>query len=230
MFEIYNKSSEDMKEIESKSIDLIMTSPPYNMGPDYKTFNGDSFFEEYLELLNKVIKECFRVQTGKGKLIVEIADSIRIKDKYIQLAGLFQSICIKVGYKLINRHINFINTKGNIEVPDHSFDDNYSTKLNGHSNCHQIIIFSKDKNSKVEQGKVIYSTYLTEPDHPCPFPKTHFFILDKYFEKGMSVLDPFMGTANLGVEVLRRGSKFYGYDIVKKYYGFAKKKLERINN
>ena len=46
----------------------------------------------------------------------------------------------------------------------------------------------------------------------------------------MSVLDPFMGTANLGVEVLRRGSKFYGYDIVKKYYGFAKKKLERINN
>ena len=40
---IYYKSSEDMHEIESNSIDVIITSPPYNRDKRYSDDIGDIY-------------------------------------------------------------------------------------------------------------------------------------------------------------------------------------------
>jgi DNA modification methylase len=226
-FRVYNKSSERMNEIQDGSIDLVITSPPYNIGTGYGSFSDNLAFEDYMKMISNVINECYRVQTPKGKLIVEVADSIRIGGLYVQLAGLFQSICLKKGYFLERRDINFIRSKDNCELPDHAFDENYSTTSNGHSNCHQILVFSKEKNKSFRQGRVLYLNYEESAEHPCPFPqKTIEFILNNYFTPGDRILDPFMGTANLGREVLRLGGYFFGYEIDKGFYQTALKKLK----
>lgn len=226
-YTIFNKSSESMDEIESESIDLVFSSPPHNLKTSYEEFKDDYEFDKYFDLMKNVISECFRVNTNNGRLIVEVADSIFTKGKYIQLAGLIQKLVIAEGYYLETRHINFINTKNLIELPDsdHKIDKNYLTTINSHSNCHQILVFRK-KQVKFTQGEILYINYLNSLGHPYEEPKKMIeFILNKYFKSGMSLLDPFMGTAGLGAEVIKQQGYFFGYELVKKYFNLAKEKL-----
>lgn len=75
---IYNKSCvDDMKEIKTSSIDLILTSPPYW---DIKDYNVDKqlgcglTYRCYLELLKKNIFECMRVLKEDRFCIFNVAD------------------------------------------------------------------------------------------------------------------------------------------------------------
>jgi len=56
-----------LKKIENEKFDLIITSPPYNVGKEYETKTS---IEKYLELQEKVINEIVRVTSNKGSIIV----------------------------------------------------------------------------------------------------------------------------------------------------------------
>lgn len=79
-----------MKEkIPDNSIDLIITSPPYNLGNDfhsnsirYKSYDGDDMTEnEYQKWQLEVLSECYRVLKENGSLWYN--HKVRIKDKEI---------------------------------------------------------------------------------------------------------------------------------------------------
>lgn len=76
---VYNKSSEDMSEVESGSIHSIICSPPYFDMFDYGTgkdqLGKESSVDLYLDNLMKVFQECFRVLRNDGSLWVNINDS-----------------------------------------------------------------------------------------------------------------------------------------------------------
>jgi DNA modification methylase len=70
----------------------------------------------------------------------------------------------------------------------------------------------------------------SEEGHPCPFS---FEIISKMlsiveFSKGMTVLEPFMGTGRLGREVVKRGGKYIGYEIEKKHFDTAQAKISGL--
>lgn len=73
---VYIKSSQDMSEVPSGSVNLIITSPPYWSLKDYGTDDqigfGSSSYQAYLDELNKVWKECVRVLAPDGKLCINI--------------------------------------------------------------------------------------------------------------------------------------------------------------
>lgn len=77
---IYNKSSEDMSEIETGTINCIITSPPYFQMRDYGTGNEQIGLEQsvdlYLNSLMKVFRECFRVLREDGSCFVNINDCV----------------------------------------------------------------------------------------------------------------------------------------------------------
>ncbi|NQV00806.1 MAG: site-specific DNA-methyltransferase [Parcubacteria group bacterium] len=226
-YKIFNKSSESMTDIDNESIDLIFFSPPYNIKTFYGNFNDNLKFEKYLDFMKNVILECARKLKKDGRLIIEIADSIFINQKYIQLAGVIQKLAVSnADLFLETRHINFIQTKDLFELPDHGFDKNYSTSIKAHSNCHQILVFNKTK-TKPKNGEILYINHKPSSEHPCPEPQEMIdFIFKNYFKTGMKVLDPFMGTANLGIQIVRNGGTFLGYELVERFYNIAKKKLE----
>ncbi|TFH27144.1 MAG: site-specific DNA-methyltransferase, partial [Promethearchaeota archaeon] len=77
---IYFSSSENMDAIPENSIDLIVTSPPYNRGKRYQSdsnqvYNDKKKEEEYLKFLNRVWKECLRVAKDEAIFFLNIGDS-----------------------------------------------------------------------------------------------------------------------------------------------------------
>ena len=76
---------EVMKDIPDVRIDLIITSPPYNIGKmhsnqlQFGTYNGnDMKEEEYQEWQIKVLNECFRILKDDGSMFYN--HKVRIKN------------------------------------------------------------------------------------------------------------------------------------------------------
>ena len=68
---IIQGSSETMIDIPDNSVHLMITSPPYNVSKDY---DDDLSLKEYLELLQKVFKETFRVLVHGGRACINVAN------------------------------------------------------------------------------------------------------------------------------------------------------------
>ncbi|MHA2367137.1 MAG: DNA-methyltransferase, partial [Candidatus Hodarchaeales archaeon] len=83
---IYYKSSEDMLEVKDESIDLIITSPPYNRKKHYsddheEQYNDNLSDEDYFALLKRVWKECYRVLKPSGLFFLNIGDAAQDQGK-----------------------------------------------------------------------------------------------------------------------------------------------------
>lgn len=217
-----------MSECRNDSVDLIVTSPPYNIGTQYGSHEDRLSFEGYQEMMDRVVGECFRVLKTTGKMLIEVADSIVVEKRYIQLARMIQDRALDRGFFLVERHINFIKTRNGIELPDHDWNDSFYTERDAHSNCHQWLVFSKKKRD-FEGGGIYYVNYEESKDHPCPFSQEECeILLEKYFHSGDVVLDPFMGVAVLGGFILKREGFFRGYEIDRQLFGKAKRNLDRV--
>lgn len=219
-----------MKEVMSNSVDLIVGSPPYNIGTRYAENKDLTAFNNFKKMLDRIYSECFRVLKKDGTMIVELADTVFTEGSYVELAGLVQSLCLKKGFILESRHINFAMSHHHVEGLEHDWNSDYTTKHNAHSNCHQILVFRKGR-TKWKEGKILYFNYASAEGHPCPTPLGIYnFILENYFKKGQTVLDPFAGTARLGEATLKLGGTFIGYEISKKYSRYATNKLSKLNS
>ncbi len=98
---IYNKSSEDMSEIESGTIKCIITSPPYFQMRDYGTGDEQLGMEQtveiYLNNLMKIFKECYRVLRDDGSCFVNINDCV-IGGKYQAVPQKFLLRMLDLGF------------------------------------------------------------------------------------------------------------------------------------
>ncbi len=62
-----------LKEIEDGKFDLIITSPPYNVGKSYET---KSSIEKYLESQEEIINELVRTLSDKGNLCWQVGNYV----------------------------------------------------------------------------------------------------------------------------------------------------------
>ncbi|MFW9905208.1 MAG: DNA-methyltransferase [Candidatus Thorarchaeota archaeon] len=71
---VYFKSSENMDEIPSESVTLVITSPPYWNVRDYggEQIGFGQSYNSYINSLNKVWSECIRVLQPNGKIAINI--------------------------------------------------------------------------------------------------------------------------------------------------------------
>ncbi len=235
-YSIYNKSSENMSEIPDNSVDFVVFAPPYNIDTPYSDVENydHKSFEDFKSLLNKVIKECARVLKPNGLFLNESADTIYSKGKLIALSGLIQKLCLENSLKIRERHINFLQSENGVELTDkeHNWSEDYYSEEDSHSNCHQWFIMSKDQSIKFnsEIGKIFYVDYpASEEGHPCPFSQEHVdtFLNLLGFKDNNTLLEPFMGTGRMGLEVLKKNGNYYGFELEKKHFDFAKNRLEK---
>ncbi len=68
---IFSHSAEEMTELASNSVALMITSPPYHVGKDYDT---DASFDEYMAMLSRVFAEVLRVLEPGGRAVVNVAN------------------------------------------------------------------------------------------------------------------------------------------------------------
>jgi len=63
---------EGMKLLEDKSVDIVVTSPPYNIGVKYNRYSDNLDRERYLEWIEKVVIEIKRTLKDEGSFFINI--------------------------------------------------------------------------------------------------------------------------------------------------------------
>jgi len=88
-----------LKKMNREKFDLIITSPPYNIGKEYETKTS---IEKYLKLQEKVIKELVRVTSKNGSICWQVGNYVE-KGEIFPLDIFYYQIFKKLGLKLRNR-------------------------------------------------------------------------------------------------------------------------------
>jgi site-specific DNA-methyltransferase (adenine-specific) len=71
------KSSENMSGLADESVHLSVTSPPYNIGWNYGSYEDDLDFRQYKQLLSDVFSEVYRVLVPQGRLCINVPTLVR---------------------------------------------------------------------------------------------------------------------------------------------------------
>ena len=214
-----------MKKMKSASIDLIITSPPYNISSYLKThsnhwgdkmkdgydLHGDDMpKDEYVTWQRKIITECLRVLKDTGALFYNHKKSIRdgIMVNHSDILNGFpvrQEIIWDRGGGLNQNLVYFTPSYESIYmIPNKNF-----TRLRKHP-IRDVLKINPDVNN----------------DHPAPFPvELPLQIINVTDAK--VILDPFMGSGSTAVAAVRAGRHYIGIEQSPKYIQQA---MTRIKN
>lgn len=88
-----------LKKIESSKFDLVITSPPYNVGKAYETKTS---IEKYLQTQEEIISEIVRVISNTGSLCWQVGNFVE-KGEVFPLDIFYYQIFKKHGLQLRNR-------------------------------------------------------------------------------------------------------------------------------
>lgn len=247
---ITGNSVDVMKKLEDKSIDLTVTSPPYDNLREYKGYSFD--FEN-------IAKELFRITAEGGILVWIVSDAVingsesgtsfkqalyfkeigfNLHDTMIWEKDTF-SFPDKTRYRSVFEYM-FILSKGKPKTFNLIDDRNnkYSgTKVHGTSRGKDGITFEKSNHNKsiVKDKGIRFNVW------KCPSEKNNVFghpavFLEKLIEdhilswsnKGDLVLDCFSGSGTTAVVALRNGRKYLGIEISKEYVKMSEKRLSTL--
>ncbi len=242
-----------MKEISDEFVQLILTSPPYWQLKDYgngKQIGYNDSYENYINNLNLVWKECHRVLENGCRLCINIGDQFARsvyygRYKVIPIRTEIIRFCETVGYDymgaIIWQKVTTCNTTGGATVMgSYPYPRNGILKLD----YEFILIFKKHgKPRRVikeikEQSRMTrdeWNEYFTghwnfsgekQDKHLAMFPVELPRRLIKMFSFiDDTVLDPFLGsgTTSLAVKMLQRNS--IGYEINQEFLPVIREKL-----
>jgi site-specific DNA-methyltransferase (adenine-specific) len=76
-----SESVKFMNEMPEKSVDLIVTSPPYGVGIDYDNWDDDKYFDEYMRFTREWLSATYRVLRDDGRIAVNIPYEINRQKK-----------------------------------------------------------------------------------------------------------------------------------------------------
>jgi len=247
--------SRKMLELNDKSIDLIITSPPYWHIKDYgvpgQIGYGQSL-HDYLKSLYYVWNECFRVLREGGRFCLNIGDQfarsiIYGRYKVIPIHAEFIGQCEKIGFDFMGSIIwqkkTTMNTTGGANVMG-SFP--YPPSGIVEIDYEFIHIFKKPGNSKKVSKEIKEASKLSKEEwkeyfsghwyfggarqlgHEAMFPDELPKRLIKMFTFiGDTVLDPFLGSGTTVKVALELARNGLGYEINKNFLNFIKKKVNQ---
>jgi site-specific DNA-methyltransferase (adenine-specific) len=243
-----------MSELKDESVHLVVTSPPYWQLKDYGNGNQIGFndsYEEYINNLNLVWKECYRVLHKGCRLGVNIGDQFARsvyygRYKIIPIREEIIKFCETIGFDymgaIIWQKVTTCNTTGGATIMgSFPYPRNGIIKLD----YEFILIFKKlGEPPKVSRETKEKSKLTTEEwnkyfsghwnfagerqdKHLAMFPEELPKRLIKMFSfVGDTVLDPFLGsgTTCLAAKNLNRNS--VGYEINKDFLPAIKEKIK----
>jgi modification methylase len=233
---LYCKSSEKMDELPDNSVHLMVTSPPYN---SQKQYDHDLSLSEYLDLLQRVWVETYRVLAPGGRVCINIANLGR--KPYIPLHAYIIEQMMEIGYLMRGE---IIWNKGSSTSPSTAWGSWLSAANPVLRDVHEyILIFSKDsfgrktdgKENSIERDEFLEWTrsVWTFPavsakkvGHPAPFPVELPNRLIRLFTfKGDVVLDTFAGSGTTCVAAALNERSYIGYEISSEYIDLANKRI-----
>ena len=234
--QLFCKSSERMEELPDGSVHLMVTSPPYNASKEY---DQDLNLDEYLDMLQRVWAETYRVLAPGGRICINVANLGR--KPYIPLHSYIIHQMLSLGCLMRGE---IIWNKASSASPSTAWGSWCSATNPVLRDVHEyILVFSKDTFRRKRKGKtntITRDEFLEwtksvwsfpavsarKIGHPAPFPEELPYRLIQLFTfAGDVVLDPFAGSGTTCVAAAGCDRIFVGYDLNADYLQIARKRL-----
>ena len=246
---------ERMKEIESGSVDVTVTSPPYD---NLRSYNGNN------ELWNdgvwqQVLRELYRV-TASGGVVVWVVGDATIKGSETGTSFRQALFAIELGFNLHDtmiyekaqscfgstkcylqafefmfvfskgrpKAINFIRDRDNVRGG--KTESTVSRGFDKEGTSGERIYKTSEKKGK-RKNIWKYGVGGGTTGHPAVFPEklaTDHVI--SWSNQGDVVFDPFMGSGTTGVACANTGRKFIGIELDLNYFNIALDRIEQAHN
>lgn len=231
-----------LRRIPDESVDLIVTSPPYNLDKEYETRTN---LGKYLEHQSKVIEACVRVLSNTGSICWQVGNHVEngevvpldtilypiFKEHNLQLRnrivwhfghGLHCTKRLSGRYETINwftKSDDYLFNVDPIRVPSKYPNKRYykGPKVG------QLSGNPKGKNpSDVWAIPNVKNNHVEKTIHPCQFPvELVERLVLSMTTKGDIVLDPYMGVGSTVIAAIMHGRQGYGCDTVPDYVEIA---------
>lgn len=251
---IINGDSRQMTELLDNSVHLAITSPPYWQLKDYGTDNQIGFhdsYENYINNLNLVWKECYRTLHNGCKLCVNIGDQFARavyygRYKVIPIREEIIKFCENIGFDymgaIIWQKVTTSNTTGGgVQMGSYPYPRNGILKLD----YEFILVFKKlgDSPKPTKEQKEFskmtaeeWNTFFAghwnfsgarQNRHIAMFPEELPRRLIKMFSfVGETVLDPFAGSGTTALAAKNTDRNSVGFEINPEFIPIIKEKLE----
>ena len=250
---IINGDCRYMNEVADNSVHLIITSPPYWQLKDYGAANQIGFndsYEQYINHLNLVWKECYRVLHDGCRLCINIGDQFARsvyygRYKVIPIHSEIIRFCETIGFDFMGQIIwqksTTMNTTGGGSVMgSFPYPRNGIAKLD----YEYILLFKKQgkapvpsveqkDNSKMTNKE--WNTYFNghwyfngarQDKHIAMFPDELPKRLIKMFSfYGETVMDPFLGSGTTSAVAKMLGRNSIGYEINPDFIPLIKQRI-----
>ena len=216
-----------LKKIETNTIDLIITSPPYNLGNNHHTglkkhtpYNDDMKESEYQKWQVEFLNECSRVLKNDGSMLYNHKNRI---SKGLQITPyewiLKSNLLVKQEVVWINRSQNFDKIRFYPWTERiYWLVNDRSTKLSNVLNKHDVF----DWNEWRPVG--------TRNKHTRAFPEKLVVDLLRVFPNAKFVLDPFMGSGTTAVACILENRNFLGFEINEDFIKLSRERVRSIKN
>jgi site-specific DNA-methyltransferase (adenine-specific) len=91
----------EMGKLPESTVDLVVTSPPYNVGIDYDSHDDRMVMEDYWEFTEQWLSKAYRLLKDDGRIAVNIPYEVNVQDRggRILFMSEFWSIMKKVGFQ-----------------------------------------------------------------------------------------------------------------------------------
>jgi DNA modification methylase len=243
-----------MTELANNSVHLAITSPPYWQLKDYGTDNQIGFhdtYENYINNLNLVWKECYRTLYSGCRLCINIGDQFARavyygRYKVIPIREEIIKFCENIGFDymgaVIWQKVTTSNTTGGgVQMGSYPYPRNGILKLD----YEFILIFKKLGDAPkhtIEQKELSkmtadeWNTFFAghwnfagarQNGHIAMFPEELPRRLIKMFSfVGETVIDPFAGSGTTALAAKNLDRNSVGFEINESFIPFIKDKLE----
>ncbi|NIM06361.1 MAG: site-specific DNA-methyltransferase [Armatimonadetes bacterium] len=241
-----------LRKMPDRSVRLVVTSPPYNIGKPYETVRG---LDAYTAEQSEVIRECVRILRDDGSICWQVGNYVSSRGDILPLDIHLHHIFAECGLRLRNRII------WHFEHGLHCrrrFSGRYETILWYTKSKDYVLNLDavrvlqkypgkrackgprKGKFSGNPRGKNpgdvwifpnVKSNHVEKTIHPCQFPvELPERLVLALTDVGDLVVDPYAGVGTTLVAAVLHGRKAAGTDIVKAYVDCARRRLRRLEN
>lgn len=229
-----------IKTIPDKSVDLVLTSPPYNMNlrirngkytsrqivkeltTKYDNYDDNLPMDDYYTLLYNSVRECLRVSdivffniqplTGNKPAIYKLLGAFHDKVKEMIIWDKVNAQPA-IGANVLNSQFEYIIVFEESNAISRRFEKcNFDRGTR--SNVWQI----KREKQPIDGLKAAFPLALAKQ------------VVTDFSNEGDTILDPFMGSGTTGIAALQNGRKFIGIELDKNRYDIAVERLKETDS
>ena len=236
-----------LSRMDDSSVDLVVTSPPYNLGKEYE---GKVKLDRYISTQAGVIEQCVRVLKSTGSIFWQVGS---FSDKGVLIPLDIRFFPVFESFNMIPRNrIAWIRQHG--LHGRNKFSPRYETVLwftksdNYKFNLDDVRVPQKYKNKKYHTGskkgklscnpdgknpgdiwafRNVKHNHEEQTLHPCQFPEDMVArMILSTTDEGDLVFDPYMGAGTVAVVSQNLNRKYMGAEMRDDYFNIATRRLD----